>query len=86
MVAGDPVLQAVDPAGILRDVATDAADHLTGRIGRVVETISRNRTGHPAVDHAGLNGDALVLQIEIKNPAHAAGHHQQSLLIDQSAS
>ena len=60
VVARHAVLQAVHTAGVFGDVAADAASHLAGRIRRVIEAIPRHRAGDPAVDHPGLNRDALV--------------------------
>ena len=43
VVGGEPVLEAVRAAGVLRDVAADRAHLLAGRVGRVVEPVRRGR-------------------------------------------
>ena len=73
MVTGDPIFEAVHPAGVFGDVAADAAGHLAGGIGGVIKPIPRDSSRHPTVDHPGLHGDAAILEIHRKHPAHAAG-------------
>ena len=79
MVAGDAVLEAMDAAGVFGNVAADRADLLAGGIGGVIKAVAHHRAGHPAVDHAGLHGDALVGQIHREHLAHAAGGNHQGL-------
>ena len=84
MVAGDAVLETVDPTGVLSHVAADAADHLTGGIRGVIEPIACHGAGHPAVDDAGLHREPLIVQVDLQHPAHATGDHQQRLLVHKS--
>ena len=73
VVTGDPIFEAVHAAGVFGDVAADAAGHLAGGIGGVIKAIPRNGSRHPTVDHPGLHGDAAILEIHRKHPAHPAG-------------
>ena len=85
MVAGDAVLEAMDAAGVFGNVAADRADLLAGGIGGVIEAVAHHRAGHPAVDHPGLHGDALVGQIHREHLAHAAGGNHQGLPFSHGA-
>ena len=80
---GEAVLQAVRAAGILGDVAADRADLLAGRIRRVVVTERRHLTRDLEVGDAGLDGDALVRDVDVQDPIearqrdHDAARHRQ---------
>ena len=75
----------MDAAGIFSNVAADRADLLAGGIGGVIKTVAHHRSGHPAVDHPGLHGDALVGQIHREHLAHAAGGNHQGLHLGHGA-
>ena len=61
----EPVLQAVRAAGVLGHVAADRADQLARRIGRVVVAVRRDASRDIEVDHARLDGDALVRDVDV---------------------
>ena len=63
VVRGKAVLQAVDAAGVLRQVAADGGDDLAGRVGGVVVALVGDLLAHPHVDDAGLDHDALVRDV-----------------------
>lgn len=71
----------MDAPGILGHVAADAAHHLAGRVRGVIEAVASHRARDPAVDHTGLHSDALVVEIDRQHRPHAAGDHQQGLLL-----
>ena len=72
VVRGEPVLQAVRSAGILRDVPADGADLLRRGI-RSVEVPERPyRFAHLEIGHAGLDGHLEILEVDIENRSHAA--------------
>jgi hypothetical protein len=68
VVRGEPVLEAVRAAGVLRDVAADRADLLAARVGRVVEPVRRGRGGDLQVRDAGLDGRAAVDRVDLQDP------------------
>src|SRR3954468_6090182 len=83
MVGGETVLQAMCAAGVLRDVAPDRADLLTGRVGRVVITERGDLAGDLEVGHTGLDHDATVWNVDRQDAIEpgkadddAAGHRQ----------
>ena len=85
VVDGEAVLEAVRAAGVLGDVAADAADLLRARVGRVRLVVRRGLPGHPQVDDAGLDDDALVVGPDVDDAAqprqheqHAVGHRQRA--------
>ena len=55
IVYGQAVLEAVHPAGILRDVATDGAGNLRRGVRREIHPVRLGRLGYGQVAHAGLN-------------------------------
>src|SRR4051812_32194794 len=85
MVRGETVLQAVCATRVLRDVAPDRADLLTGGIGRVVITERRDLPGDLEVGHAGLDDDATVWNVDRQDAIEpgqadddATGHRQRA--------
>ena len=77
VVAGNAVLQAVHPTGVLGHIAADAAHHLAGGIGGVVKTVACHRPGDPTVDHPRLHGDAAVGQVDLQHLSHPGGGDHQ---------
>ena len=71
VVDREAVLQAVRAAGVLRDVAADRADLLARRVGRVVVAVRRDGAGHVEVRDAGLDDDALALEVDLEDAVHA---------------
>ena len=80
MVGGDPVLEAMDPAGIFRHVAPDGANTLTGRIGGIVKPSPTHRLGDPVVDHTGLHRHPLVVHIHRQDLVHGGGDDKNRIL------
>ena len=68
VVRGEPVLQAVRAAGVLRDVAADRADLLAAGVGRVVEPVRRGGRGDLQVRDAGLDDGAAVDRVDLQDP------------------
>ena len=77
VVGGEPVLEAVRAAGVLRDVAADRAHLLARRIGCVVQPVRRRRLRDRQVRDAGLDDRSPVDRIELQDPVQArqADHH-----------
>ena len=65
MIGCCPVFQTVYAAGILRQVASDCAGWLAGRIGNVVQTKMRNGARDMRVDDAWLDDDKTILRIDL---------------------
>ncbi len=76
VVRGQSVFQAMQPAGILRDIAADGAGDLAGGIGSIVESMPLHRAGDRQIGHAGLRHHAAVLQIDLADAVHP-GHREQ---------
>ena len=71
MVHGEAVLQAVRAAGVLGDVAADRADLLARGVGRVEEAVLRDGPGDVEVGDAGLDDDALAVEVDLEDPVHS---------------
>src|ERR687890_1597136 len=82
VVCGKAVLQAVDAAGVLGQVAADGGDDLAGRVWGVVVALVGDLLAHPHVDDARLDHDALVRDVHLKNLAHP-GEHDQNARLDR---
>jgi len=77
VVGGEPVLEAVRAAGVLRDVAADRAHLLAGRVGRVVEAVRRGRLRDREVGDARLDDRPPVDRVDLQDlvePGHADHH------------
>ena len=70
VVDGEPVLEAVRAAGVLRDVPAHRADHLRGRVGRVEQAVRRGGLRHRQVGHAGLYHRAPRHRVDLEDAAH----------------
>src|ERR671920_271436 len=82
VVRGKAVLQAVDAAGVLGQVAADGRDDLACRVWSVVVALVGDLLAHPHVDDARLDHDALVRDVHLKNLAHP-GEHDQNARLDR---
>ena len=71
MRGGKSVFQAVRAAGIFRHVATDAANRLRRRIGRVEILLWLDAAGHIEIDDSGLDHHAGVGNVNFQNAIHA---------------
>ena len=69
---GEAVLQAMRAAGVFRDVASDAADGLRRRIGRVEIFVGLDAAGDVEIDDAGFDGNASVGNVHFENAVHAS--------------
>ena len=85
VVGGHAVFQAMHAAGILRDVAADAAGDLRGRVGRVVEALVRHRLRDRQIGDARLDHGDAVLEIDLAHAVelaeaeqHAVGERQRA--------
>jgi hypothetical protein len=72
VVGGQPVLQAVHAAGILRDVAPDRAGNLRGGIGRIVEAGVLDRLGDRKVGDPRLGNHDPVVVIDFADAVELA--------------
>jgi hypothetical protein len=79
VVHGEAVLQAVRPAGVLRDVAADRADLLAGGVRGVVVAGRLDGLAHVRVDHPGLQHRAGVVVVQLDDRVHPRGHHEHAL-------
>ena len=77
VVGGEPVLEAVRAAGVLRDVAADRAHLLAGRVGRVVQPVRRRRLRDRQVGDARLDDRPPVDRVDLQDlrEARQADHH-----------
>jgi hypothetical protein len=65
VIGGDAVSQGVRAAGIFRNIATDGAGFLAGRIGREVQAGVRDGGAEIGIDYSGLDGGALIVDVDI---------------------
>ncbi len=67
VVNRESVFQAVDPSGILRDVASDRASQLRGRIGRVIQGVGCGGFGDLEVTDTRLHARCARSRVDIEN-------------------
>ena len=79
IVGRQPVLQAVHAAGILGDVAADRAGDLAGRIRSIVEAAMRHRVRDGEVGDARLDGDAAIVEVDLKDAVELAEGEQDTV-------
>ena len=60
VVGGEAILEAMRPAGVFRNIASDRAHRLRRRIRRVEVTCRRHPLGNVGIDHTRFYRDALV--------------------------
>jgi hypothetical protein len=70
MVDGEAVLEAVRAAGVLGDVPADRADLLARGVGGVEPAVARDRARDVQVGDAGLDDNALGLEVDLEDPVH----------------
>ena len=85
VVHGEPVLEAVDAARILRHVAADRTRDLRRRIGRVVEAVRCGRFRHGEVGDARLHARQPAPGIDLEDPVESRQHEQQAACDGQRA-
>jgi len=85
IVRGQAVFQAVDAAGIFRDVAADRAGDLRGWIGRVVETLALDGLRDAEIGDAGLGDHGAIGKVDLQDAVEAAHHQQHGVLEGQRA-
>src|SRR5215203_2688632 len=74
------VLQAVDAAGVLGQVAADGGDDLAGGVWGVVVALVGDLLAHPHVDDPRLDHDALVRDVHLQDLAHPGEYDQYARL------
>ena len=74
------ILQAVDAARVLGEVASDGGDDLARRVGRVVVALVRDLLGDPHVYDAGLDHDAAVRDVHLQDTPHPGKDDEDSRL------
>ena len=80
VVARDAVLQAAQPAGVLRDVAADGADAHRPGIGRIEQPMSRGRLVDRDRRDAWLCAEREVPRIHVEDRVHLReAHHHRAL-------
>ncbi|EDT02922.1 hypothetical protein BamIOP4010DRAFT_3543 [Burkholderia ambifaria IOP40-10] len=85
VVHGQPVFQAVDAAGIFRDVAADRAGDLRRRIGCVVQPVRRGGFRNREVAHAGLHGGRARVRIDLDDAREACERQHDAVADRQRA-
>ena len=81
VVNRQPILEAMHAAGVLGNVAADAACDLAGRIGRVVQAVRARRLRDGEITHAGLHTSSARERIEREDAIQLAQHEQQPFLV-----
>ena len=72
-VSGDAVLHAAHAAGIGGDVAADAGDVDTARVGRVQQAVLGDRRTDCGGDHAGLDDGDTVDGVDVDDACRGVG-------------
>ena len=72
VMRGEPVLQAVRTARVLRDVPADGAHLLRRRVGCVEVSERPHRFADVEIGDARLYGDLLILEVDVEDCAHPA--------------
>src|SRR5882724_9043848 len=67
VIGRHPVLQTVGPTGVLGNVASNRARHLTRGVGRVVKTARRGRLGKVNVYHTSFDYSDTILIIDLED-------------------
>jgi hypothetical protein len=84
VIRREAVLEAVRPAGVLRDVAPDRADDLARGVWRE-EVRRRDRLRHRDVGHARLDENAAIGDVHLEDAAKPRQPDQHALLDRQRA-
>ncbi len=79
VVRGEAVFEAMQSAGILRDVAADGAGDLARGIGRVIEAVALHRAGDGGIGDARLDHHAAVFEVGLQDAIHAAEAEQDAV-------
>ena len=66
VVGGQPVFEAMGPAGVAGDVATDGGDRLAGRVGRIHQARLGGGRVEVGVDHAGARHRHQVGRVDLQ--------------------
>ena len=80
VVAGQPIEQAVRPAGVLGDVAADRGHRLAGWIRCIVQPERCNSSGQVDVDDAGLNDGVAIFGVDLQDATQARQADHQTAL------
>ena len=79
VVQREAIFQAMHAAGVLRDVAADAARDLGRRVWRVVEAVGRHRLGDLQVDDARLHPRRARRHIHLQDAVHLREREQHGI-------
>ena len=79
VVHGEAVLQAVDAAGVLGDVAADAAGELRRGVRCVVEAVVRHRFGDREVRDARLDAGGAGVGVDLEDAVHLGQRQQDAV-------
>ena len=85
IVGGEAIFQAMQPAGVFRDIAADGAGDLAGRIGRIIKAFAFDRAGDGGIGDARLQGDAAIFVIDLEDAAHPPHADQDAVGARQRA-
>ena len=72
VVGGEPVLEAVHAAGVLRHIAADRAGDLAGGVRGVIEPVGADRGADGEIGHPRLDHGAAVGAVDVENPVELA--------------
>src|ERR1700730_5823355 len=82
---GESIFQAVGAAGVLGDVAANAADGLRRRVGRVEIFLWRDAAGDVEIDDAGFDDHAGVGEVDVEDVVHAGQADDHAVFDGQGA-
>ena len=71
VICGSAVLQTMNAAGALGDVAADRTARLARRIGHVIQIVRQRRARDVKIHHARLHNSQTILDIDAQYLAHA---------------
>ncbi len=85
IVGGYAIFQAVGAAGIHADIAADGAGQLRRRVGRIEETVGRDRVRDRQIGDAGLDDGGAVVEVDLQDAVHAGQRDHQRVRLRDSA-
>ena len=85
VIGGDAVREGVRAAGIFGNVAADGAGFLAGRIGRKMQSGVGDGGAEIGIHYAGLDGGALIFDINFQNAIHARKNCEDAALARKRA-
>jgi hypothetical protein len=85
VVHRQPVLETVDAARVLADVAADRACDLRRRVGRIVEPVGGGRSGDREVAHTRPHDRRALHRVDRHDVAEFGHRHDHAALVGQRA-